>query len=767
MDKKSLTEADIRAKFIDPAILGKGWTENMIRREFYFTDGRVIFDGSHHDRKEGKKADYLLFRKPNRPIAVVEAKDNNKPIGGGMQQAMDYAQILDIPFAYSSNGDGFLEHDFLTSQERNLSMDEFPTPEELYKRILECKNYTPEEQKIVEQPFYSDAYMHEPRYYQIIAVNRTVEAIARGQQRVLLVMATGTGKTLTAFQIIHRLRASGAKKKILYLADRNILIDQTMLQDFKPFKKVMTKVQGANIDSAYEIFMALYHQLVSYEEGEPDPFTQVKPDFFDLIIVDECHRGSAKDDSAWRKVLEYFHTATQIGMTATPKAQEGANNLDYFGEPVYTYSLLQGIEDGFLAPYRVTKSFINIDLEGFVPEEGERDLHNKLIEQRYYERKDIGRDIAIVKRREVVAYRITKMLHQIGRMTKTIVFCSDIEEAEEMRSLLVNLNADLCKKEPRYIMRITGDDPIGKKQLDNFISVDEPYPTVVTTSELLATGVDCKTCGLIVIDKEIGSMAEFKQIIGRGTRLLPKKGKWHLEILDFRNATVKFNDPGFNGPPEPPFGPPGPKPPTPPTPPGPPGPPGHKHVKYIIEGEEIDINTEIVQVLGEDGRSMQTESVTDFTKKQILKRYATLQDFIQNWSAAERKKAIVDELKEYSVLIDAVREKNPALAQADIFDIICHVAYDQPPLTRRERANNVKKRNYFAKYEGKAREVLEALLEKYADYGILNLEDENILDYAPFSEIGKPQKIVKLFGGLKQFEQALKELETEIYKEAA
>ena len=767
MDKKSLTEADIRSKFIDPAIYAKGWTEDMIFREKYITDGRVIFNGSVHARKEGKKPDYILYKMPNKPIAVIEAKDNNKPIGGGMQQAMDYAKMLDAPFAYSSNGDGFIEHDFMTSQERDLTMDEFPTPDELYERWLKYKNFTPEQQKIVEQPYYFNPYSHELRYYQAIAVNRTVEAIAAGENRVLIVMATGTGKTITAFQIIHRLRASGLKKKILYLADRNILIDQTMTQDFKPFKKVMTKVKEANIDSAYEVFMALYHQLVSNDEGVADPFTQVKPDFFDLIIVDECHRGSAKDDSAWRKVLEYFSSATQIGMTATPKAETGANNLDYFGEPIYTYSLLQGIQDGFLAPYRVTNSYINIDMTGFTPDEDERDLFDKLIEQRHYDRKDIGRDIAFVERRQIVAHRITRMLHQIGRMTKTIVFCTDIDEAEAMRSLLVSMNADMCKKDPRYVMRITGDDNVGKKQLDNFIDTDEPYPTVVTTSELLATGVDCNTCGLIVIDKEIGSMTEFKQIVGRGTRLRPDKGKWHLEILDFRNATAKFKDPKFDGPPEPPLqGNPKayPKEHVPkgdytgerPT-----------HEKYIVGGENIMVKTEIVEVLGEDGKTMRTESVREFTKKQILKHYATLQDFIHKWSAAERKRAIVDELKECDVLIEAVREKNPALANADIFDIICHVAYNQPPLTRRERANNVKKRNYFAKYEGQAREVLEALLEKYADFGILNLEDENILDYAPFNSIGKPQKIAKLFGGPAMFEKALKELETEIYKETA
>ena len=763
MSKKDLTEEDIKLRYITPAINNAGWKNEHIRMEYYFTDGRVIFQGKVHARQTGKKADYLLFHAANKPIAIVEAKDNNKPLGGGMQQAMEYAHILDIPFAYSSNGDGFLEHDFLTGKETELSLKQFPTPENLYKRLIDAKQLRGEALKIVEQPFYSDPYTYDPRYYQRIAVERTVEAIAKGKDRVLIVMATGTGKTITAFQIIHRLKASGLKKKILYLADRNILIDQTMVQDFKPFKKVMTKVQGATIDSAYEVYMALYHQLVSNEEGVEDPFKQVQPTFFDLIIVDECHRGSAKDDSAWRKVLEYFNSATQIGMTATPKAETGANNLDYFGEPIFTYSLLQGIQDGFLAPYRVTNSYISIDLQGFKPDDDEKDLLGREIAQRLYERKDIGRDIAFTKRREIVAKRITKMLKQIGRMTKTIVFCTDIEEAEAMRSLLVNLNADLCKKDARYIMRITGDDNVGKKQLDNFIDVDQPYPTVVTTSELLATGVDCKTCGLIVIDKEIGSMTEFKQIIGRGTRLRTDKGKWHLEILDFRNATAKFKDPKFDGDPEPPQGKSG-KPYTMPEEPS--CNVSEPHVKYLVEGEKIAITTEIVSILGEDGKTMRTESITDFTRKQIRKRYATLNDFVKYWTEAERKKAIVDELKDYSVLVDAVREKNPALANADIFDVICHVAFDQPPVSRRERANNVKKRNYFAKYEGKAREVLEALLDKYADYGILNLEDSDILDTAPFNKIGKPQKIVKLFGGLDKFEQALKELENEIYKVA-
>lgn len=768
INKKELKEQEIRTMFISPALKDKGWEVPVnMREEYYFTDGRVLVVGSQHSVAEGKKADYLLYHK-GKPIAVVEAKDNKHAIGGGIQQAMDYALILDLKFAYSSNGDGFLEHDFITGKETELPLDQFPTEEELHQRYLDSKHYTPEEQHIVETPFYYDAYSHEPRYYQRIAIDRTVEAIARGQQRVLVVMATGTGKTFTAFQIIHRLHKSGAKKKILYLADRNILIDQTMAQDFKPFKKFMTKIASVGegeekIDSSYEVYMALYHQLVG-KEGKPDPFLEVQPNFFDLIIVDECHRGSAKDDSAWRKVLEYFNTATQIGMTATPKAEEGANNLDYFGEPVYTYSLLQGINDGFLAPYRVTADFINIDLQGWTPEEGELDLFGKEIEDKLYQRQNIGRDLAIKMRRVIVANRITQMLKDIGRMTKTIVFCSDIEEAAEMRTLLINMNQDMCRKSPYYVTRIVGEDKEGKKQLDNFISVDEPYPVIVTTSELLSTGVDCKTCGLIVIDKEIGSMTEFKQIIGRGTRLRKDKGKWHLEILDFRNATAKFKDPDFDGDPVPPKGHSGKKYKLPEDKQQDKTGERDPHEKYTIEGTDIRIAHEIVSVLGEDGKTMKTESVQTFARTQIRRHFESLDKFIQTWTEAERKQAIMDELKEYYILIDAVREANPALEKADIFDIICHVAFDQPPLTRKERANNVKKRNYFGKYKGKAREVLEALLDKYAENGILDFEKANILEIAPFNKIGKPSKIIKLFGGPAGFEMAIKELEEQIYK---
>ena len=771
-NKKSLSEEDIKNRYITPALDKAGWEKTHYRMEYYFTAGRVLIQGKQHARKEGKKADYLLFASPNNPIAIVEAKDNNKPVGGGLQQAIEYAQILDVKFAYSSNGDAFIEHDFLTGKETEIPLDAFPTKEQLIERLRANNNLTAEQQHIVDEPYYFDQDSKEPRYYQRIAINRTVEAVAKGQNRILLVMATGTGKTFTAFQIIHRLTKSGAKKKVLYLADRNILIDQTMVQDFRPFKKVMTKIKNRVMDSSYEIYMALYQQLVDYDDNGEDPFKEFAPSFFDLILVDECHRGSARDDSAWRKILEYFKSATQIGMTATPKIKDGANNLDYFNEPLYTYSLKQGIEDGFLAPYRVTNSFINVDLEGWSPEEDETDIHGYLIEQGYYSRKDFGREVALLKRREIVARRITKMLHQIGRMTKTIVFCTDVEEAEAMRELLVNLNSDLCKKDARYVMRITGDDNYGKKQLDNFIDVDEPYPCVVTTSEMLSTGVDCKTCGLIVIDKEIGSMTEFKQIVGRGTRLRIDKGKWHFEILDFRNATQLFKDPEFDGDPDPKDDEGGKKG-------GNGGSGGRKggdggdgktgegHRKYIVDGHDIRITHEKVSYLGADGHTLVTESLTDFTRKSIRGKYATLDDFINNWNEVDRKKVIVDELKEYNVLIDAVREANPQLAEADIFDIICHVAFDRKPMTRRERANNVKKRDYLSKYQGMVRQVLETLLDKYADNGIIELENENVLELPPFNQIGTPVKIIKFFGGIKGYMNALAELKTELYRTVA
>lgn len=769
----SLSEEDIKLRLITPAIVEKaGWSKENIRMEFPLTDGRVIILGKSHGVQQPKRLDYLLRLNAHQMIAVVEAKSARKDLTTGIQQAIEYAVALHLPFAYASNGKAFLEHDMLTGAERQFSMDEFPTSEQLKQRAIREKNLTPEQAEVMETPYYFDRFSHEPRYYQRNAIDLTLEAVAKGQNRILLVMATGTGKTYTAFQIIWRLRAAGLKKRVLYLADRNILIDQTMNQDFKPFQKIMTKVQDKTMDSSYEIHMALYQQLVSADPDTEDAFRQFQPDFFDLILVDECHRGSAKEESNWRKVLDYFSSATQIGMTATPKQDREADNIDYFGEPLYTYSLKQGIEDGFLAPYSVTKSLLNVDLTGYTPRRGETDLYGNEIPEDWYSRKDFGRDITIRLRSKIIAQRITEKLRQIGRMTKTIVFCTDTDEAEVMRMLLSDLNQDMMRRNPHYVMRITGDDPEGKKQLSNFIDPDMAYPTVVTTSELLSTGVDCKTVGLIVIDKEIGSMTEFKQIVGRGTRLLKDHGKWHFEILDFRNATDLFRDPAFDGDPLPssgddPYRDPKRKPEVPddvviidddPKP---------KKKKLVVNGQEIRIQTEIVSVLGADGRTLETTNITDFTRRSIRNRYATLDDFLHRWTETERKQAILDELADENVLIDAVRQANPTLEESDIFDVICHVAYGQKPLTRRERVNNVRKRNIFAKYGPECRVVLEALLDKYADQGILNMENPATLQLAPFSQIGTPVKIAKLFGGKAQFLQAVRELELELYKQAA
>ena len=658
----SLSEEDIKLRLITPAIVEKaGWSKENIRMEFPLTDGRVIILGKSHGVQQPKRLDYLLRLNAHQMIAVVEAKSARKDLTTGIQQAIEYAVALHLPFAYASNGKAFLEHDMLTGAERQFSMDEFPTSEQLKQRAIREKNLTPEQAEVMETPYYFDRFSHEPRYYQRNAIDLTLEAVAKGQNRILLVMATGTGKTYTAFQIIWRLRAAGLKKRVLYLADRNILIDQTMNQDFKPFQKIMTKVQDKTMDSSYEIHMALYQQLVSADPDTEDAFRQFQPDFFDLILVDECHRGSAKEESNWRKVLDYFSSATQIGMTATPKQDREADNIDYFGEPLYTYSLKQGIEDGFLAPYSVTKSLLNVDLTGYTPRRGETDLYGNEIPEDWYSRKDFGRDITIRLRSKIIAQRITEKLRQIGRMTKTIVFCTDTDEAEVMRMLLSDLNQDMMRRNPHYVMRITGDDPEGKKQLSNFIDPDMAYPTVVTTSELLSTGVDCKMVGLIVIDKEIGSMTEFKQIVGRGTRLLKDHGKWHFEILDFRNATDLFRDPAFDGDPLPssgddPHRDPKRKPEVPddvviidddPKP---------KKKKLVVNGQEIRIQTEIVSVLGADGRTLETTNITDFTRRSIRNRYATLDDFLHRWTETERKQAILDELADENVLIDAVRQ---------------------------------------------------------------------------------------------------------------
>lgn len=771
---KALSEEDIKNRYITKALEDSGWDREHMRMEYYFTAGRIMVQGKLKHRRQGKKADYLLYTKENYPIAIVEAKDYNHTSSDGLQQAMEYADILDLQFAYSTNGAEFVEHDMVTGAERHIPMNEFPTPLELRERLRAAKNYTEQEEEVVDFPYYTNADSHEPRYYQRIAINKTVEAVARGQNRIMLVMATGTGKTFTAFQIIHRLHASGLKKRILYLADRNILIDQTMVQDFKPFKKFMTKVQGREPESGYELYMSLYGQWVNYDlkEGDKQPYEAFTRDFFDLIIIDECHRSSSSEDKQWHEILTYFESATQIGLTATPKSVEGANNYEYFGKPLYEYSLNDGINDGFLAPYRVTKSFINVDLEGYLPEPDEVDIYNNPIEENIFVRPLIGRKISIKKRQVIVAKRITEMLKTIGRMTKTIVFCPDQDEAAIMRELLVEMNQDMVRKHKNYVVRITSDDRVGKYLLDDFIDPDMPCPVIATTSELLSTGVDCKTCGLIVFDKEVNSPALFKQMIGRGTRIHEASGKMNFEILDFRNATANFDDPKFDGTPtddeeykvrrtkketeddrkdkeeetsEKPVS--GPR-------------------KYYVEGKEIKIVHETVQFLGEDGRTLCTESVTDYTRKAFKRHYPTLDVFRGAWHNADKKKAVLETVEYAKELLDAVREENPALKDKDEFDVICHIAYDAKPLTRRERVDGVQKRDYLHKFEGDARKVIEGLMDKYADHGILNIEDNKVLEMNPFDRIGKKSRIMKLFNGKDGYRQTLLDLENELYKEA-
>lgn len=777
MKKSEMTEEDIKLQFITPAIEHAGWDKSKhIKMEYFFTDGRIIVRGNSTARGARKKADYLLYYRQNLPIAIVEAKDNNHSVGDGMQQAIAYAECLDVPYVYSSNGDAFLEHDMNTGKEQEIPMDAFPSPDELWQRYKQAKKMTKSQEKIITEPYYFMPGDKTPRYYQRIAINRTIDAIAHKKKRILLVMATGTGKTYTAFQIIHRLWKSGAKHKILYLADRNILVDQTMQQDFKPFSKVMTKIENKTLDSSYEIYMSLYQQLAGDDKQEP--FRAFQPDFFDLIIVDECHRGSAKEESRWRKILKYFSNATQIGMTATPKETKEVSNISYFGEPIYTYSLKQGIDDGFLAPYKVIRVGIDKDLEGWRPLAEQRDVYGKKIEDREYNVKDYDRTLIIDERTKVVAKRITRFLKENGRFSKTIVFCVDIDHAERMRQALINENSDLVAENPKYIMRITGDNAEGKAQLDYFIAEDSPYPVIVTTSKLMTTGVDCKTCRLIVLDNMINSMTEFKQIIGRGTRLKPDYGKEYFTIMDFRNASRLFADPEFDGepvsiielPPEkgngndndqdskedtekdaPTI--------TPPKPPiiDPPS----KVEKYRIRGIEVTILHERVQYYDKDGK-LTTESITDYSKKNILGEYATLDSFLQAWNSQQKKQAIIDELQEHGVLLEALRE---ASGQKDIddFDLICHIAYDKTPLTKAERANNVKKRGYLYKYSGIAQKVIAALLDKYKDNGIRDIDDLEILRNDPFRKIASRKEIVKLFGGKAGYLKAIQELQQEIY----
>lgn len=780
-----MNESDTRLKLIDPAIT-KSWDrDSQVFTEYYFTDGEIVVRGNLVMRKDKKKADYLLMYAPNIPIAIIEAKDTEHTVDAGLQQGMGYAESLDVPFAYSSNGKGFVEHDFLTGKERSLAMDEFPTPVELWARYSKARGLESQySQEIVTTPYYQEHGGNRPRYYQCIAVNRTLEAVAQGKDRILLVMATGTGKTFTAFQIVHRLRQSTEVRKVLYLADRNILVDQTIDGDFKPLKKVTTKVTGRKLDSAFEVYFSLYQQLVG-EDGE-EIFRAFDREFFDLIIVDECHRGSAAEDSAWRKVLEYFSCAIQIGMTATPKETEEVSNITYFGEPVYTYSLKQGIEDGFLAPYKVIRPKLNVDVYGYRTEEGTKDDRGELLPNRVFEKQDFDSEIVIKERCEQVAKKITQFLKETDRYSKTIVFCVDIEHAENMRRALVNENADIVKDHPTYVMKITGDDKEGKSQLDNFIDPDEKFPTIVTTSKLLTTGVNCKTCKVIVLGNKFGEhgMTEFKQIIGRGTRICEDYGKRYFTILDFRDASRLFADPDFDGEPVVIFDPPTDGPMTPPeddpTDPGagdgpdviidppvpewPPvdpsdDPPGR--IKYHVHGADVYVVSEIVQYYSSDGQLV-TESLKDYTRKNILGEFDTLDRFLAVWNSQHKKQAIIDELRARGVFLDELRRESGQEQMSD-FDLICHIAYDQKPLTRSERANNVKKKGVLYEYAGVAREVLEALLDKYATSNLVDLDDTHVLDLEEFRRFGNPMKIVAAFGGKRQYIQAVQKLEDELY----
>ena len=771
IDKKQMTEEDIKLYYITPAIQGK-W-KDYITMETKITDGMVNIKGNLASRGKAQKVDYLLYHTDkNHPIAVIEAKDNKHSMSFGMQQAIDYATKLDLPFAYSSNGDGFWEHDMLTGKERQLKLEEFPTMDELVKRYRTEMNggegITPTEEIVMNQPYYSSQTTYPPRYYQRIAVNRTVDAVAKGKDRLLLVMATGTGKTYTAFQIVYRLLKSGLKKKILYLADRNILVDQSIQQDFAPLSKTVHKVNFAKDNkktiSAYEIYFALYQQMVGNDDEEH--FKQwFSPDFFDLIIVDECHRGSAKADSQWRRVLEYFNAATQIGMTATPRETSYVSNIDYFGEPVYSYSLKEGIEDGFLAPFKVINVTTNIG-DGWRPYEGQLDVNGFEIEDRIYNNSDYDYNIIIQDRIDQVAKEISDYLKSTNRMQKTIVFCANEDHAERMRIALVNENSDMTVQHPDYVVRITGSDDYGKSKLDYFISVSAEYPVIATTSELLSTGADCKMTKLIVLDKTITSMTSFKQIIGRGTRIREKEGKLSFIVMDFRNVTRLFTDPDWDGPIEqdenwPKTSGSGGDNPSPPEP----NPPIEPMIKPFVDknGCKVEIINKLVSVYNANGKLLRQENIIDYTKSNILGAYADLQNFIRKWNG-ETKKAVIDEaLKEVGIDLQALKD-DQGMGDVDDFDFICYVAYGKKPLTRRERAENVKKRDFFSKYSGDARAVLETLLDKYMNEGIYEIEKKEVLKLAEFAKYGKPSKIAKLFGGTAGYEAAIKELEADLYE---
>lgn len=760
LDKKKLSERDICTKFITPAITRSGWDlHSQIREQVNVTKGRVLVKGTKISRATPKYADYILYYSSNLPLAVIEAKDNNHSIGAGMQQALGYADMMDIPFVISSNGDGFLLHDCsgnYTPMEQELSLEEFPKPEELWGRYRALKGLNKEKERVITQNYYIDDLGKRPRYYQINAINRTVETITNGQNRVLLVMATGTGKTYTAFQIIWRLWKAGVKKRILFLADRNILVDQTLTNDFKPFGSAMTKIQNRQVNKSYEIFLSLY-QAVSGNEEERNIYKQFSRDFFDLVIVDECHRGSAADNALWREILDYFSSATHIGMTATPKETKDVSTVHYFGAPVFTYSLKQGIEDGFLAPYRVIRYDLDKDLSGWTPEPGQRDKFGNLITQKQFTRRDYDKELILEQRTKLVAEKISEFLKQTDRFAKTIVFCQNINHAERMRTCLVNENPDLYKQNRHYIVQITGDVAEGKKELGDFIMPDSKYPVIATTSKLMSTGVDAQTCKLIVIDKNIESVSEFKQIIGRGTRINEDHKKYYFTIMDFRDATSLFFDPEFDGEPLD----------------GKDFDPGRDRERktypdhdkgtqrYVVDNVEVCVASKRVQYLGGDGQPI-TESLIDYTRKNVTRQYATIDAFLNSWAKADQKTAIIEELEAHGVFFDALEEE--VGKEFDPFDLICHIAYGQPALSRHQRAAKVRNAKYFSKYGEPARKVLDALLEKYSDGGIADVEDMDVLRVEPISRFGTPIEIVNtIFGGRANYLEAIRRLEQCLY----
>ncbi|MCZ9633417.1 EcoAI/FtnUII family type I restriction enzme subunit R [Rhodococcus sp. BH5] len=781
LGKKALKETEIRTRYITPAIMRAGWDpeKSQMREEYTIAPGKIVVRGKLHAREASKSADYVLFLKPGLPLAVVEAKDNKHSLGAGMQQAHGYADRLDVPFVFSSNGDGFLFHDRTVTSghiERELTLDEFPSPEELHRKWLAWKGIEPDtaESQVIEQDYYFQG--KELRYYQLQAVNRTIEAVAHGQNRALLVMATGTGKTFTAFQIIWRLWKSKRAKRVLFLADRNILIDQTRVNDFKPFGNAMTKITNRTADPAFEIFLAIYQAITGTEDTQ-NIYKKFSPDFFDLIVVDECHRGSAREDAQWREVLDYFNGAVQIGLTATPKETSDTSNITYFGEPVFTYSLKQGIDDGYLAPYKVVRIDIDKDVAGWRPEDGKTDKHGQVIEDRIYNQRDFDRRLVLEQRTKLIAKKVTQYLTESGdRYAKTIVFCQDIDHAERMRSALANENSDLVAKNRKYVMRITGDDTEGKAELDNFIDPESRYPVIATTSELMSTGIDAQTCKVIVLDQSISSMTKFKQIIGRGTRINEEHGKFYFTIMDFRRVTELFADPDFDGAPvviytpgpddpvDPPdgpdtFGPDNPNPPVIDPPLDQPDLPGQR-TKYVVGDVPVELVAERVQYMGPDGKLI-TERLTDYTRKRVHDAYPTLDAFLTRWSQAESKQAVVDELRNQGVFFEALAEE--VGKDFSLFDLVCHVAFDQPPLTRRQRADNVRATGYWAKYSSKAQATLQALLDKYADEGVEPDHNARILQIHPFIDIGTPIEIVGQFGGKLEYDSAVEELEQHLY----